>query len=88
MVKEVRALIHECNKSGRVLIISNRLYAPGPYSKMLADPNHQRTGKGFLSSAIAHWLEQAIQQVTVRFKGPTKVAEPKLGHLSTFTITQ
>lgn len=88
VVKEVRALIHASNKTGRVLIISNRLYGTGPYSKTLAGLDHQRTGKGVLSPVIAYWLDQAIQQVPERFKGPTWVAEPKLGHPSTFTTVQ
>jgi len=55
---------------------------------MLAGLDHQLTGKGFLSPAFAHWLDQAIQQVAERFKGPTRMAEPKLERPSTFTITQ
>lgn len=87
MVKEGRALIHESNKTGTVLIVSNRRCGQGPYSKMLAGLD-QLTGKGFLFPAFMHWLDQAIQQVAERFKGPTKMAEPKLEHLSTFTTTQ
>ena len=75
MVKVVRALIHECNKSGRVLIISNRLYGPGPYPKLLADLDFELNGKGFLSPVIEQWLDQSIQQVTERLKGPVRLAE-------------
>ncbi len=74
-VKKVRELIEESNKTGRVLVISNRLYGPGPYPKMLAGLDFELNGKGFLSPAIAHWLEQSIQQVTERLKGPKRVAE-------------
>ncbi len=63
-VKEVRELIQEGNKTGRVLVISNRLYGPGPYPKMLAGLDFELNGKGFLSPVIANWLDQSIQQVT------------------------
>ena len=74
-VKEVRTLIQESSKTGRVLVISNRLYGPGPYPKMLAGLDFELNGKGFLSPVIAHWLDQSIQQVTEQLKGPLRIAE-------------
>ena len=74
-VKEVRELIQEGNKTGRVLVISNRLYGPGPYPKMLDGLDFEFNGKGFLSPVIAHWLEQSIQQVTERLRNPTRGTE-------------
>lgn len=84
----MRALIHDCNNTGRVLIIRNGLYGPGPYSKTLAGLDQRRTGKGRFSPVMAHWFVHAIQQITERVKGPMRMAETKLGLLSTFTITQ
>lgn len=74
-VKEVRELIEESNKTGRVLVISNRLYGPGPYPKMLAGLDFELNGKGFLSLAIANWLERSIQQGTEQLKGPERMAK-------------
>ena len=74
-VKEVRDVIQESSKTGKVLVISNRLYGPGPYPKMLADLDFEINGKGFLSPVIAHWLDESIQQVTEQFKGPLRIAE-------------
>ena len=74
-VKEVRELIEESNKTGRVLVISNRLYGPGPYPKMLDGLDFEFNGKGFLSPIITDWLDQSIQQVTERLKGPGRLAE-------------
>lgn len=76
-VKEVRELIEEGNKTGRVLVISNRLYGPGPYPEMLAGLDFEFNGKGFLSQIIARWLDQSIQHVTEQLKGPTRVAEAR-----------
>ncbi len=73
-VKEVREFIKESNKTGKVLVISNRLYGPGPYPKMLAGLDFEINGKGFLSPAMAHWLDQSIQQVTEELKGPVRLA--------------
>ena len=74
-VKKVREFIQETNKTGRVLVISNRLYGPGPYPKMLAGLDFELNGKGFLSPAMAHWLERSIQEVTERLKGPLRMAQ-------------
>ncbi len=74
-VKEVREFIEEGNKPGRVLVISNRLYGPGPYSKMLAGLDFELNGKGFLSPVIEQWLDKSIQQVAEQLKGPTRVAK-------------
>lgn len=74
-VKEVRELIQKGNKTGRVLVISNRLYGPGPYPKMLAGLDFEFNGKGFLSPVIANWLDQSIQQVSEQLKGPRRMAK-------------
>ena len=74
-VKEVRELIQEGNKTGRVLVISNRLYGPGPYPKMLDGLDFEFNGKGFLSPVIERWLDQSIQQVTERLREPTRGKE-------------
>ena len=43
-VEEVREFIKESGKTGRVLVISNRLYGPGPYPKMLAGLDFELNG--------------------------------------------
>lgn len=74
-VKEVREFIEESSKTGRVLVISNRLYGSGQYSKMLDGLDFKMNGEGFLSPIITDWLDQSIQQVTERLKGPVTLAE-------------
>lgn len=74
-VKEVREFIEESTKDGRVLVISNRLYGSGQYSKMLDGLEFEMNGEGFLSPIITDWLDQSIQQVTEQLKGPVRLAE-------------
>ena len=74
-VKEVREYIEESAKDGKVLVISNRLYGSGQYSKMLDGLDFEMNGDGFLSPIITDWLDQSIQQVTERLKGPVTLAE-------------
>lgn len=73
-VKEVREYIEESTKDGRVLVISNRLYGSGQYSKMLDGLDFEMNGEGFLSPIITDWLDQSIQQVTEELKGPVRLA--------------
>jgi len=74
-VKEVREYIEESSKNGRVLVISNRLYGSGQYSKMLDGLDFEMNGEGFLSPIITEWLDQSIQQVTEQIQGPSRLAE-------------
>lgn len=74
-VKEVREFVEESSKTGKVLVISNRLYGSGQYSKMLDGLDFEMNGKGFLSPVIEQWLDQSIQQVTERLQGPVRLAE-------------
>ncbi len=74
-VKEVREFIEESTKDGRVLVISNRLYGSGQYSKMLDGLDFEMNGEGFLSPIITDWLDQSIRQATEQLKGPVRLAE-------------
>ena len=74
-VKEVRDFIQESSKTGKVLVISNRLYGSGQYSKMLDGLDFEMNGEGFLSPIITDWLDQSIQEVTEQLKGPVRLAE-------------
>lgn len=74
-VKEVREFIEESSKTGKVLVISNRLYGSGQYAKMLDGLDFEMNGEGFLSPIITDWLDQSIQQVTERLRGPVRLAE-------------
>lgn len=76
-VKEVREYIEESSKNGRVLVVSNRLYGSGQYSKMLDGLDFEMNGEGFLSPIITDWLDQSIQQVTEQLKGPVRLAEQR-----------
>lgn len=74
-VKEVREYIEESTKDGRVLVISNRLYGSGQYSKMLDGLDFEMNGEGFLSPVITNWLDESIQRMIERIKGPLRMAE-------------
>ncbi len=74
-VREVREYIEESTKDGRVLVISNRLYGSGQYSKMLDGLDFEMNGEGFLSPVITDWLDESIQRMIEQIKGPLRMAE-------------
>lgn len=59
---EIRKVIEEGNESGKVLIISNRLYGSGPYKHFLRKLKFDMNGKGFAPHPnLTRWLEKGIK---------------------------
>jgi sirohydrochlorin ferrochelatase len=59
---EIRKLIQEESKTGRVLVIANRLYGSGPYKKVLNGLEFTMNEKGFAHPLLTRWLERRIEQ--------------------------
>lgn len=69
-VGEIRTLIQEDAKHGRVLIIADRLYGSGPYKKLLADLDYVLNEKGLAHPAISRWLEEGIGKTAAALASP------------------
>ena len=59
-VAEVRRMIQEDAKSGRVLVIADRLYGSGPYKKLLNGLEFALNDKGLVHQALINWLQDSI----------------------------
>ena len=70
-VADVRKMIEENDKTGRVLVIANRMYGSGPYKKMLTGLNYALNEKGFAGPIITQWLEIGIGQTVTALTNPT-----------------
>ncbi|MGE3153536.1 MAG: hypothetical protein AB7G48_06920 [Nitrospiraceae bacterium] len=70
-VADVRKMIEEDAKTGRVLVIANRMYGSGPYKKMLNGLEYVLNEKGFASSALTKWLEEGIERTVTALTTPT-----------------
>jgi sirohydrochlorin ferrochelatase len=63
-LKEIKNIIEEGNKRGRVIVISNRLYGSGPYKHFLKGLNYQMNSKGLTPHPnLTRWLEKGISSV-------------------------
>ena len=63
-LNEIRNIIKEGNKTGRVIIISNRLYGSGPYKHFLKGLNFEMNSKGLAPHPnLTNWLEKGIDLV-------------------------
>lgn len=69
-VGDVRKMIQEDAKTGRVLVIANRLYGSGPYKKMLNGLDYVLNEKGLVHPVITRWLEEGIGRTTAVLTGP------------------
>ena len=69
-VADVRKTIQENAKTGRVLVIANRLYGSGPYKKMLTGLDFEMNEKGLVHPVITRWLEEGIGRTTAALTGP------------------
>ncbi len=70
-VADVRKMIEEGGKNGRVIVIANRLYGSGPYKKMLKGLEFELNEKGLVHPVITRWLEEGIGQMTATLARPT-----------------
>ena len=61
-LKEIKAVIEEGNKTGRVIVISNRLYGSGPYKHFLEGLKFDMNSKGLAPHPnLTRWLEKGIE---------------------------
>ena len=78
-VAEVRKMIEDDAKTGRVLVIANRMYGSGPYKKMLKGLEYVLNEKGFAGPVLTRWLEEGIAEVATALAramdGADRVAE-------------
>ena len=59
---KIKKIIHEGNKVGKVIIISNRLYGSGPYKHFLKGLNFEMNSKGLAPHPnLTHWLEKGVE---------------------------
>lgn len=73
-VAEVRKMIEEDAKTGRVLVIANRMYGSGPYKKMLKGLEYVLNEKGFASPVLTRWLEEGIGRTSTALLNPADKA--------------
>lgn len=69
-VADVRKMIEEDAKTGRVLVVANRMYGSGPYKKMLKRLDYVLNEKGLASPAITRWLEEGITKIATALVQP------------------
>jgi sirohydrochlorin ferrochelatase len=69
-VADVRKMIEDDAKTGRVLVIANRMYGSGPYKKMLKGLDYVLNEKGFASPVITRWLEEGITKIATALAQP------------------
>jgi len=70
-VEDVRKMIEDGGKNGRVIVIANRLYGSGPYKKMLKGLDFELNEKGLVHPVITRWLEEGIGQMTATLAQPS-----------------
>jgi sirohydrochlorin ferrochelatase len=61
-IAEIRQVIQEASKSGRVLVIADRLYGSGPYKKVLNGLEYTMNEKGLAHPLLTRWLEKGIER--------------------------
>jgi len=63
-LNEIKNIIEEGNKRGKVIVISNRLYGSGPYKHFLKGLNFEMNSKGLAPHPnLTRWLEKGIASV-------------------------
>jgi len=63
-LNEIKNIIDEGNKRGRVIVISNRLYGSGPYKHFLKELDFEMNSKGLAPHPnLTSWLEKGIASV-------------------------
>jgi hypothetical protein len=61
-VKKIKKVVKEGNSSGKVIIISNRLYGSGPYNHFLKGLEFEMNSKGLAPHPnLTKWLEKGIE---------------------------
>lgn len=81
---DIKAAIEQGNRDGgRVLIVANRLYGSGPYSRLLEGAKFEMNNRGLAPHPkLALWLERRVEQTMERLRSPRPPA-PSTGQTQT-----
>ena len=61
-LKEIKKVVKEGNSSGKVIIISNRLYGSGPYNHFLKGLEFEMNSKGLAPHPnLTKWIEKGVE---------------------------
>lgn len=74
-VAETRGMIQEGARTGRVLVIANRLYGSGPYKKLLNGLDYVMNEKGLSHPVLTRWVEEGIAQAFLPLTNPLEPGE-------------
>ncbi len=69
-VGEIRSIIQEESKRGRVVVIANRLYGAGPYKKLLAGLDYVLNDRGLAHPLLSRWLEEEVEKTAAALASP------------------
>jgi sirohydrochlorin ferrochelatase len=73
-VADLKEMIAEGNRDGRVLVIANRLYGSGPYARLLAGSTYVMNDQGFAPHPnLTRWLETGIERTITALNNGTSV---------------
>jgi hypothetical protein len=71
-VADLKAMIAEGNRNGRVLVIANRLYGSGPYARLLEGSTYVMSGQGFAPHPnLTRWIESGIERTITALNAGT-----------------
>jgi hypothetical protein len=77
-VADLKAMIAEGNRGGRVLVIANRLYGSGPYARLLEGSTYVMNDQGFAPHPnLTRWLETGIERTITALNAGT--SDPMAG---------
>jgi sirohydrochlorin ferrochelatase len=77
-VADLKEMIAEGNRGGRVLVIANRLYGSGPYARLLDGATYVMSEQGFAPHPnLTRWLEAGIERTITALNNGT--SEPMAG---------
>ncbi|MFZ5875596.1 MAG: sirohydrochlorin chelatase [Nitrospirota bacterium] len=77
-VADLKEVIAEGNRGGRVLVIANRLYGGGPYARLLDGATYVMNDQGFAPHPnLTRWLETGIERTITALSAGT--SEPMAG---------
>jgi sirohydrochlorin ferrochelatase len=69
-VAEIRKMIEDHAKQGRVLVIADRLYGAGPYKKLFHDLDYVLNEKGLLHPVITRWIADELERRMTALMSP------------------
>jgi hypothetical protein len=71
-VAELKEMIAEGNRGGRVLVIANRLHGSGPYARLLEGTTYVMSEQGFAPHPnVTRWIETGIERTITALNNGT-----------------